>query len=83
MAAMLDSALGGDFASARSLHYRLLPLMRANFVESNPVPVKTALALLGRCSETLRSPLGPPDDATRRLIESRRFAAPDFCEGAA
>jgi 4-hydroxy-tetrahydrodipicolinate synthase len=43
--------------------------MRANFIESNPVPVKFALARLGRCGETLRSPLGPPDDATRRAVE--------------
>jgi 4-hydroxy-tetrahydrodipicolinate synthase len=70
MSAMMDSALAGDFATARSIHYRLLPLMRANFVESNPVPVKTAMARLGRCGETLRSPLGPPDDATRRLIDA-------------
>jgi 4-hydroxy-tetrahydrodipicolinate synthase len=66
---MMQAALSGDFASARSIHYRLLPLMRANFVESNPVPVKTALARLGRCGETVRPPLGPPDAATRRLID--------------
>jgi 4-hydroxy-tetrahydrodipicolinate synthase len=70
MAAMMDAALSGDFAGARSIHYRLLPLMRVNFVESNPVPVKTALARLGRCGETLRPPLGPPDDATRGLIDA-------------
>jgi 4-hydroxy-tetrahydrodipicolinate synthase len=70
MAAMMDAALSGDFAGARSIHYRLFPLMRVNFVESNPVPVKTALARLGRCGETLRPPLGPPEDATRRLIDA-------------
>jgi 4-hydroxy-tetrahydrodipicolinate synthase len=70
MADMMNAALGGDFAAARAIHYRLLPLMRANFVESNPVPVKTALARLSRCGETLRPPLGPPDDATRRLIDA-------------
>jgi 4-hydroxy-tetrahydrodipicolinate synthase len=67
---MIDAALAGDFATARAIHFRLLPLMRANFVESNPVPVKTALACLGRCSGTLRPPLGPPDDATRRAVET-------------
>ena len=66
---MMEAALRGDFARARSIHYRLLPLMRANFVESNPVPVKTALARLARCGETVRPPLGPPDPATRRLID--------------
>jgi 4-hydroxy-tetrahydrodipicolinate synthase len=49
--------------------------MRANFMESNPVPVKTALARLGRCGETLRAPMGPPDEATRRAIDDAlRFA---------
>jgi 4-hydroxy-tetrahydrodipicolinate synthase len=70
MSEMMNAALGGDFAVARSIHYRLLPLMRANFVESNPVPVKTALARLSRCGETLRPPLGPPDDATRRSVDA-------------
>jgi 4-hydroxy-tetrahydrodipicolinate synthase len=69
MAEMMRAALAGDFTAARAVHYRLLPLMRANFVESNPVPVKTALAMLGRCGDTLRAPLGPPDGATRRIVE--------------
>jgi 4-hydroxy-tetrahydrodipicolinate synthase len=68
MAAMMKAALEGDFAAARRLHYRLLPLMRANFLETNPVPVKTALAMMGRCRETLRAPLGPPDGATRQAL---------------
>jgi 4-hydroxy-tetrahydrodipicolinate synthase len=62
---LVEAALEGDYERARELHFRLLPLMRANFLESNPVPVKTALGILGRCSETLRAPLGPPTDATR------------------
>ena len=67
-AAMMRAALSGDLAAARRLHYRLLPLMQANFLESNPVPVKTALALLGRCGDTVRSPLGPPEGETRRRL---------------
>jgi 4-hydroxy-tetrahydrodipicolinate synthase len=67
-AALVNAALAGDFAAARAIHYRLLPLMRVNFVESNPVPVKAALAMMGRCGETLRAPLGPPDEATRRAV---------------
>ena len=39
------------------------------FVESNPVPVKVALARLSRCGETVRPPLGPPGEATRRVID--------------
>ncbi len=82
MAEMLEAALRGDFAAARSIHYRLLPLMRANFLESNPVPVKAALARLGRCGETLRPPLGPPEAATRSAIEEALRRA-GLLEGAA
>jgi 4-hydroxy-tetrahydrodipicolinate synthase len=68
MAALVSAALQGDLSRARELHYRLLGLMRANFHESNPVPAKTAMALLGFCEEHVRPPLGPPTDATRGLL---------------
>jgi 4-hydroxy-tetrahydrodipicolinate synthase len=75
MAELMRAAARGELELARAIHYRLLPLMRANFMESNPVPVKTALARLGRCGETLRAPMGPPDEATRRAIDDAlRFA---------
>ena len=64
MAELASAALAGDFGRARELHFRLLPLMQANFSETNPVPVKAALALLGYCSATVRSPLGPADEST-------------------
>ena len=67
-AALIRFCLDGDYARARELHFRLLPLMRVNFVESNPVPVKTALELLGRCRGDLRAPLGPPEPATRAAV---------------
>ena len=74
MAELASAALAGDFGRARELHFRLLPLMQANFSETNPVPVKAALALLGYCSATVRSPLGPADESTlgalRVAIES-------------
>ena len=69
MARMVDAALNGDYPSARELHYRLLPLMRANFVETNPVPVKTAMEILGRCRGDLRSPLGEPEAGTRTVMQ--------------
>jgi 4-hydroxy-tetrahydrodipicolinate synthase len=47
----------GDIAGARELHMRLLPLVRASFAESYPIPVKAALRMLGRCENVLRSPL--------------------------
>lgn len=71
MASMMEAAARGDLDVARSLHFRLLPLIRANFVETNPVPVKAAMELLGRCSGRVRPPLGPAQPATiERLHEA-------------
>ena len=75
MARMVAAALKGDFPSARELHYRLLPLMRANFTETNPVPVKTAMEILGRCRGGLRSPLGSPEAGTRAVLQQALAAA--------
>lgn len=69
-ATMIRAALRGDLAEARRIHFRLLPLMRANFIETNPVPVKTALDLMGRCAGRLRAPLGPPEPASVAAIET-------------
>ena len=55
--AMVDAALAGDLDRARALHYRLLPLMRANFIETNPIPVKAVLAMMGLIDERYRLPL--------------------------
>jgi 4-hydroxy-tetrahydrodipicolinate synthase len=56
----LAAAAGaGDFARARELHYTMLGLMRALFIETNPIPVKQAMALMGRCTNELRLPLVP------------------------
>jgi 4-hydroxy-tetrahydrodipicolinate synthase len=67
-AALIRSCLDGEYGRARELHFRLLPLMRANFLESNPVPVKAALELMGRCRGDVRAPLGPPEPATRAAV---------------
>jgi 4-hydroxy-tetrahydrodipicolinate synthase len=53
------AALAGDFARAREIHYRMMPVMRALFIETNPIPVKQALAFMGRCANELRLPLCP------------------------
>ncbi|MCF6290711.1 MAG: 4-hydroxy-tetrahydrodipicolinate synthase [Desulfobacterales bacterium] len=64
MATMIDAALAGDLARARELHYRLAPLINAMFIDTNPVPAKTALELMGRIgSGTPRLPLCPMSDA--------------------
>jgi 4-hydroxy-tetrahydrodipicolinate synthase len=62
--------VAGRLAEARELHYRLLPLMRANFVESNPGPVKAALALLGRMRDHARPPLAPVRPETREVLRA-------------
>jgi 4-hydroxy-tetrahydrodipicolinate synthase len=68
MAALVTAARAGQLERARALHYQLLPLMRANFAESNPVPVKTALAMLGHAPDRVRAPLGPASEGTRELL---------------
>lgn len=68
MSRMTNLALQGDWAGARALHFRLLPLMDANFIESNPGPVKAAMALLGLLEERLRLPLVPVQDKTRARL---------------
>jgi 4-hydroxy-tetrahydrodipicolinate synthase len=70
---MVDDALAGDIASARERHVDLLPAMRACFLETNPVPVKAALAATGLIEEHVRLPLAPMDaDAPvrHRILEA-------------
>ena len=66
---MIHLALKGNFKEARKLHYNLLPLMNINFIESNPIPVKTALAQMGIITESFRLPLTFIEDKNRILIE--------------
>jgi 4-hydroxy-tetrahydrodipicolinate synthase len=68
MARMINLALAGNFAAAREEHAVLLPLMLVNFIESNPIPVKAALAILGLVDEVYRLPMVPPSDASRAKI---------------
>ena len=66
---MIHAALNNNWAEARELERRWSRLFAANFWESNPAPVKTILALMGRCSDQVRLPLVPPMDATRVRLE--------------
>ena len=68
MARLSELALQGKWEEARALHYRLLPLMEANFIESNPGPVKAAMALQGLLEETYRLPLVPVQEKTRARL---------------
>jgi 4-hydroxy-tetrahydrodipicolinate synthase len=68
MAELVEAAEGNDFAAARKVHKRLLPLMLGNFAESNPIPVKAAMAQMGLLEETYRLPMVPPRAETREKL---------------
>jgi len=68
MARLVEAAERNDFAAAREMHARLLPLMLVNFAESNPIPVKAAMAQMGLLEETYRLPMVPPRAETREKL---------------
>jgi 4-hydroxy-tetrahydrodipicolinate synthase len=68
MAQMVEAAERGDYQRARATHQRILPLMLGNFIESNPVPVKAAMAAMGLLDETYRLPMCPPKPETREKL---------------
>jgi len=75
MSRMVELAESGDFAGARAIHRQLMPLMSANFVESNPIPVKAAMAAMGLLEEIYRLPMVAPSEASRRRILEALAAA--------
>jgi len=68
MSRLVDLALAGRWDEARELHYRLLPLMEVNFIESSPGPVKAALAMMGLIEENFRLPLVPIQEKSRTRL---------------
>jgi 4-hydroxy-tetrahydrodipicolinate synthase len=72
MARMVEACERGDFAAARLIHERLLPLLQANFLESNPGPVKAVMALAGLLDPVYRLPMVEPTSATLQTL--RRIA---------
>ena len=90
MASMTQAALANDWDTARALHRKYLALMQANFIESNPLPVKAALAMMGKVQEVYRLPLLPMRRDTRSklqrvltdtgLITKPAASAPDTAE---
>jgi 4-hydroxy-tetrahydrodipicolinate synthase len=69
MASMTRAALANDWAAARGIHRKYLPLMQANFIESSPLPVKAVLAMMGRIEENYRLPLLPMRRDTRSKLQ--------------
>jgi 4-hydroxy-tetrahydrodipicolinate synthase len=70
MAQMVEAAERNDFAAARAIHARILPLMQINFVESNPGPVKAAMAAMGLLEEVYRLPMVSPKPESKAKIDA-------------
>jgi 4-hydroxy-tetrahydrodipicolinate synthase len=70
VAALVNAALAGDYATARKHHFHLYPLFKDLFVESNPAPAKYALSLLGQMHPEVRLPLAPLADSSRSRVEA-------------
>ena len=68
-AALVHASLHGDFVQARSMHYRLHELMDLNFIESSPIPVKTAMAMMGLIEEGFRLPMVPITSGNREKLQ--------------
>jgi len=68
MVQMVEAAERNDFAAARQVHGRILPLMQINFVEANPIPVKAAMAAMGLLEDAYRLPMVPPSQVSREKI---------------
>jgi 4-hydroxy-tetrahydrodipicolinate synthase len=66
---MVEAALKGDMAAARKKHYELAPLTRALFTETNPIPVKRAMEMIGMPAGPLRAPLAPIMPENERILE--------------
>jgi 4-hydroxy-tetrahydrodipicolinate synthase len=71
VAQMIEAAERDDFAAARAIHHRLMPLMLANFIEANPIPVKAAMAAMGLIEETYRLPMvAPKPESKERIVRT-------------
>jgi 4-hydroxy-tetrahydrodipicolinate synthase len=68
MVQMVEAAERGNFAAARQVHNRVLPLLLGNFVESNPGPVKFAMSVMGLCEDVFRLPMVSPRPASKEKI---------------
>lgn len=75
MEKMIRLTKEGKMEEARNIHYEILPLCKGMFLETSPIPVKSALALMGICKETYRLPLCEPKDSTREKLRELLKAA--------
>ncbi len=69
MSDLTQACLSGEWEKGRQIQFRLIPLIRSLFIESNPIPVKTALSLMGKCSAELRLPLTPMSEGALKTLK--------------
>ncbi len=69
MSELAQACLAGDWEKGRQLQLRLVPLIRAVFIETNPIPIKTALSLMGKCQDDLRRPLTPMAESNLKKLK--------------
>lgn len=67
---MVHAAFAGNWSKAREIHYRLLPLMEINFIETNPIPVKTALSMMERIHDEFRLPMVKMTEKNRHKLKA-------------
>jgi len=65
---LAEACLKGDWESGRALQFKLVPLIRSLFIETNPIPVKTALSLMGKCRGDVRLPLTPMAESNLKKL---------------
>ncbi|MBI2360979.1 MAG: dihydrodipicolinate synthase family protein, partial [Deltaproteobacteria bacterium] len=70
MSELAQACLKGDWEKGRSLQFKLIPLIHAVFVETNPIPVKTALSLMGKCRGDLRLPLTSMSEGNLKKLKT-------------
>lgn len=70
MSDLVHAAMAGDYEKARQIHHQLLPLMTANFIETNPIPVKCAMSMMGLLEEHYQLPLTPISEENRPKLKA-------------
>lgn len=69
MSQLTEACLKGNWEKGRELQFKLVPLIRSVFIETNPIPIKTALALMGKCSSDLRLPMTPMSEGNLKKLK--------------
>ena len=69
MSELTDACVKGNWEKGRQLQFKLMPLIRAVFLETNPIPIKTALSLMGKCTGELRLPLTPMSEGNCQKLK--------------